>query len=400
MAVVAVLIDGEVAHLRPTLRLSESLTRAGHQVCYLGLASLRQTVEAIGYQYRSLFEDLCPETETTASDVVTSSQLFERLLSGRALDDLFDELRPDAVVTLTIFASLGLILKHKYNVPVLLIRTHFAEGTRAQVLETVLGSALFQMGGSVSHLLRLLANQGRNAKKIGDIVAAALEMPEIVLLPKEFATTGAADPLLTYVGVDVADDIDLRTVDEPWICSENLDPRPLIYCSLGTRPDMRAALSRQFFLNVISAVRGEDDRVRLLLSTGGQFGADEFPHARNVRVHKWVPQLRVLERSALMITHGGLGGVRECLSRAVPMIVFPVLRDQFCAAATVSRMGIGLRGTFNDCPPQMILEMINEVLSNPQYRTRLALLRGGEAQAETHPGCHIIESLIRVPMQV
>ena len=82
MAIIAVLIDGEVAHLRPTLRLSESLTRAGHQVFYLGLASLRQTVERIGYRYRSLFEDLCPETETTASDVVTTSRLFERLLSG------------------------------------------------------------------------------------------------------------------------------------------------------------------------------------------------------------------------------------------------------------------------------------------------------------------------------
>ncbi len=400
MAIVAVLIDGEVAHLRPTLRLSESLTRAGHQVYYLGLASLRQKVERLGYQYRSLFEDLCPETETTASDVVTSSQLFARVLSGRALDDLFDELRPDAVVTLTIFASLGLILKYKYNVPVLLIRAHCTEGTRAQVLETVLGSALFQMGGSVSHLLRLLASHGRNAKNMRDVVAAALDMPEIVLLPKEFATTGTADPLLTYVGLDVADDIDLRAFDEPWISSETVDLRPLIYCSLGTRPDMRASLSRQFFANVISAVSGEEERVRLLLSTGGQFGADEFPAARNVRIHKWVPQLRVLERSALMITHGGLGGVRECISRAVPMIVFPVLRDQFCAAAAVSRLGIGLCGTFNHCPPQTILNMINEVLSNPQYRTRISLLRSGNAQTETHQGCRIIESLTRAPMQV
>lgn len=398
MAIIAVLIDGEVAHLRPTLRLSESLTRAGHQVFYLGLASLRQTVERIGYRYRPLFEDLCPETETTASDVVTTSQLVDRLLSGEALDCFFEEVRPDAIITLTIFASLGLILKYKYNVPVMLVRTHCTEGTRRQVFETVLGSALFQMGGSISHLLRLLESRGRTARNLGDIVAAALQMPEIVLLPKEFAASGAADPLLTYVGVDVAEDIDLPTFDESWISGENFDPRPLVYCSLGTRPDMRASLSRQFFSNVICAVSGEDN-VRLLLSTGGQFGADEFPAAHNVRIHKWVPQLRVLERSALMITHGGLGGVRECISRSVPMIVFPVLRDQFCAASAVSRLGIGLRGTFTDCSPKVIREMINEVLGNPEYRMRISLLSDNSVQANAHEGRTIIESLTGVAVQ-
>ncbi len=400
MAIIAVVIDGEVAHLKPTLRLSESLTQAGHQVIYLGLASLRQRVEHIGYRYRSLFEDLCPETETTASDVVTSSQLFDQLLSGKALDDFFEEVRPDAVVTLTIFASIGLILKYRYNAPVLLVRTHCAEGTRAEVLKTVLGSALFQMGGSVSHLLKLLESRGRKASNVSDIVATVLEMPEIVLLPKEFATTGEGEPLLTYVGVDVAEDGDHPAFDEPWISGENCDPRPLIYCSLGTRPDMRASLSREFFLNVISAVSGEQDRLRLLLSTGGQFGVDEFPAAPNVRIHKWVPQLRVLECSALMITHGGVGGVRECISRAVPMIVFPVLRDQFCAASAVSRLGIGLRGTFNNCSPKMILDMVHEILSDPEYRMRISRLRDDSVQAYKRQGCQIVDSLIRVAAPV
>jgi zeaxanthin glucosyltransferase len=399
MAIIAVLIDGEVAHLRPTLCLSESLTRAGHQVFYLGLASLRQTVERIGYRYRSLFEDLCPETETTASDAVTTSQLLDRLLSGEALGGFFEEVRPDAVVTLTIFSILGLILKYKYNVPVLLVRTHCTEGTRTQVLETVLGSALVQMGGSISHLLGLLESRGRTAHSLGDIVAAALQMPEIVLLPREFATPGAADPLLTYVGVDVAEDIDIPIFDEPWISSENIDPRPLVYCSLGTRPDMRASQSKQFFSNIISAVSSEDN-LRLLLSTGGQFATDEFPAAHNVRIHKWVPQLKVLEHSALMIMHGGLGGVRECISRSVPMIVFPVLRDQFCAASAVSRLGIGLRGAFNDCSPRVILDLINEVLGNTEYRMRMSLLKDKTVQANTHRGCEIVELLTRTPMQL
>jgi MGT family glycosyltransferase len=367
-------------------------------VLYVGLASLRRAVERIGYRYQSLFEDLCPATETTASDVVTTSQLVDRLLSGEALDRFFKEVRPDVIVTLTIFASLGLILKYKYNVPVMLVRTHCTEGTRSQVFETVLGSALFQMGGGISHLLRLLESRGRTARSLRDIVDAALQMPEIVLLPKEFATTAEADPLLTYVGVDVAQDMDHPAFDEPWISSDNFDPRPLVYCSLGTRPDMRASLSRQFFSNVISAVNGEDD-VRLLLSTGGQFAADEFPAGDNVRIHKWVSQLRVLERSALMITHGGLGGVRECISRSVPMIVFPVLRDQFCAASAVSRLGIGLRGIFNDCSPKVMRNMINEVLSNPEYRMRISLLSDNTVQANTHKGCQIIESLTGVPVQ-
>jgi MGT family glycosyltransferase len=394
MAVIVVLIDGELAHLRPTLRLSESLTRRGHRVFYLGFASLRQSVELLGYQYQTIFEDICPHTTTTASDAVTASQLFGRLFSGETLDSFFGEVRPDVIVTLTIFASLGLVLKLKYNTEVVLVRTHCTEAARTQVLETVLGSALVQMGGSVSHLLALLKSRGRIVRDLGDIVAEALQMPEIVLLPQEFATAEAADPLLTYVGIDVAEDIDVQPFDEPWVSSDYPDLRPLVYCSLGTRPDMRASLSKLFFSNVINAVR-ELESVRLLISTGGQFNTDEFPVASNVRVHQWVPQLRVLEHSALMITHGGLGGVRECISRSVPMIVFPVLRDQFCSASAISRLGIGLRGAFDDCSPKVIRSLIDEGLTNPEYRMRISLLKISSTGAKVHEGCRIIEMLGR-----
>ena len=396
MAAIAFLVDGEIAHLRPTIRLAEALTKGGHQVCYLGFASLQEPAERMGYCFQPVFQDLCPAGHTTAVEAATTSKIFERLVSGEALDAFFQAFRPDIVITLTIFASMALILKFKYEVPVLLVRTHCTEVPRKEVLATVMGSGLVQMGGSVSHLLTLLHCKGRPAESLGDIVGSALKMPEIVLLPAAFGVAEESDPLLTYIGVDVAQDSDSRPFEEQWLSADDADPRPLVFCSLGTRPDMRPALSRQFFRNVIRAIK-EDDQFRLVLSTGGQFSKDEFPVASNVHVHEWVPQLRVLERSALMITHGGLGSVRECIARAIPMIVFPVLRDQFCSASAVFRLGIGLRGTFADSSPETIRTLIRQLLADPGYRSRISVFRDADS-AGMHQGRKIVEDLVRTPV--
>lgn len=396
MAVIAFLVDGEIAHFRPTINLAQALSRSGHAVHYLGFASLQEVAQRAGYLFHPVFQDLVPGGHTTAADAVTTSNIFKQLISGEALDFLFDAIRPDVVITLTIFASMALIIKFRYKVPMLLVRTHCAQTTRKEVLATVMGSALVQIGGSVSQLLTLLKDRGRPVESLGQIVDLALQLPEVVLTPAAFGVAEEADPMLTYIGVDVAEDDDTRPFEEAWLRRDDIDPRPLVFCSLGTRPDMRPALSMQFFRNVIRAIQ-DDSQLRLILSTGNTFSKDEFPDASNVHVHRWVPQLRVLQRSTLMITHGGLGSVRECISRAIPMIVFPVLRDQFCSASIVSRLGIGLRGTFADCSPATIHSLVRQLLTQPEYRSRISAFRYTDS-AGIHLGQEVVEGLIRSPV--
>merc|ERR1712217_745689 len=57
---------------------------------------------------------------------------------------------------------------------------------------------------------------------------------------------------------------------------------------------------------------------------------------------KTVPQLGVLRRSSVFLTHGGANSVHEGLKYAVPMVVVPCFGDQPANANIVSRSGVGI----------------------------------------------------------
>ena len=58
-----------------------------------------------------------------------------------------------------------------------------------------------------------------------------------------------------------------------------------------------------------------------------------------VRPH--VPQLRVLERCALFLTHAGMNSVNEALYHGVPLLLRPAHADQFVVARRVAELGAG-----------------------------------------------------------
>jgi zeaxanthin glucosyltransferase len=63
------------------------------------------------------------------------------------------------------------------------------------------------------------------------------------------------------------------------------------------------------------------------------------PH---VLVVDYAPQLAVLERAAVMVSHGGANSVHECLTRGKPIVVVPLAYDQPLLAKLVERAGVGV----------------------------------------------------------
>jgi UDP:flavonoid glycosyltransferase YjiC (YdhE family) len=55
----------------------------------------------------------------------------------------------------------------------------------------------------------------------------------------------------------------------------------------------------------------------------------------------YVPQLALLDRADLMITHGGANSVAECLSRGRPLVVVPICNDQPLQARFLAQSGAG-----------------------------------------------------------
>ena len=63
----------------------------------------------------------------------------------------------------------------------------------------------------------------------------------------------------------------------------------------------------------------------------------------NISMLNWVAQLQVLEKTQVVITHGGRGRIKEAIATGVPMLVVPMGRDQHENATLIQEKKLGYK---------------------------------------------------------
>jgi MGT family glycosyltransferase len=127
---------------------------------------------------------------------------------------------------------------------------------------------------------------------------------------------------------------------------------------------------RKFLRNVIEAMESKQSW-QLVLALGGHLRPEDFTAPPNVIVVSYAPQLEMLKRASVIITHGGLGTIKESILLGVPMIVFPMVLDQPGNAARVAYHRLGVSGSMALATAASIQEMIDNVYNNPTYRNNV-----------------------------
>ena len=173
-------------------------------------------------------------------------------------------------------------------------------------------------------------------------------------LPEQFHYTGPWN--------DAArDDHDTAFQSFPW---DKLDGRPLIYASMGTLHNNL----RHVFQAICDAARNWPAQV--VLSRGGGPEDSTLNPPENVILVNRAPQLRLLEKAALAITHAGLNTALECAGRAVPMICLPVTNDQPGVAKRVEWLGLGKSLPVAQVNSKRLNRMVLAVLGDEERRVR------------------------------
>ncbi|AKJ01213.1 MGT family glycosyltransferase [Archangium gephyra] len=150
---------------------------------------------------------------------------------------------------------------------------------------------------------------------------------------------------------------------------EQLEGKPVLLISLGTTP---MNLRPDFYKACFEAFR--DTRWQVVMACGkGLDPATLGPAPANVLVRQRVPQLEVLERARVFLTHGGMNSTMEGLWHGVPLAVFPQFGDQPLNASRVTELGLGATLSARDAlDPKALRETIERLDTDPGYRTRLA----------------------------
>jgi zeaxanthin glucosyltransferase len=148
-------------------------------------------------------------------------------------------------------------------------------------------------------------------------------------------------------------------VDFPW---NRVDGRPLIYASLGTLQNGSEAI----YKTIAKACAPLD--AQLLISLGGGIDPATLVNlSGNPILVRYAPQLEILKRAALVITHGGINTVLESLSEGVPLVVVPLANDQPGMAARVRARGAGVVVPRRKLNPVRLRKAVQHVLHDPAY---------------------------------
>jgi len=180
----------------------------------------------------------------------------------------------------------------------------------------------------------------------------------------------------------------------PFNCNDLDDKKPLIYCSVGSHPDY-CEHRMKLFSAVLEAVK-QRPHLQAIIQIIDKSEREMFnPLPDNVIISGWVPQLEVLARSHIFITHGGFSSIRESLYSGVPMIVFPFLNDGFGNSARCVFHHLALRGDIRKVTPKIVEKLIDKICNDDSYHRSVKRMQKIFLEQENcKKGIDFIEDLI------
>lgn len=425
----------ETGHLNPTFKLARTLRARGHRVVYSAIPDMEAHILAQGFETLSWYPDLFPAGFAEARDAqgligrrrsITRrfQALTQRIETRAGAAGEIERSRPSLILADVNEPHLAL-LSRQLNLPLLIVNTSLPQ-TKAPGIAPLRAALAFDRGlyGQVRAELswaRFLAARRAGAKVAGlvgmcppyelarrmaphfgvsraELDANTVYMPqlksaaEIVLCPECFDF-----PRPPSAGRHYVESIDLERKGQTYDFGTIPESKPLVYCALGGQL-YRPRATPEFFRRLLRVFEQKPEW-HLILSLGRHLRPENLGAAPpNVSVLQSAPQLAVLQRARLMITHGGLGSVKECILFGVPMLVIPLAIDQPGNAARVVHHGLGLVGDVERSSSAGLLELIARVLNEPSFRARTARMqrRFQEVEGRTR-GADVAESLLTPP---
>jgi UDP:flavonoid glycosyltransferase YjiC (YdhE family) len=385
MAVIGFFMLPELGHLIGPIKLAKSLAKKGYQTCFFGTPDVGSKIRNEGMGLISIFEkyDGSPATIHPLARSILNLMIHETA-SKIELDDLLD---------LAVYMAYAVGKREivRNEISDLIEKLQSAKLDLLLIDYGVMPIAFIAKRlGVKCALLNPMIWEPRLFEKTRIDYPAALDTPVIRLCPEDFDLPWSKPKNYTCYYIEPSIDLDRK---QEAFDFERLQ-EPFIFCSFGSQERVYTAVARVIELLIeVAAARPE---WRMVVSLGGELRANAFDSAPpNVRFFNHVPQLQALRKASLMITHGGLNSVKECIFFGVPMIVIPVDTDQPVNAERVVYHGLGLAENFRTISFERLSEMIDRALNEPAFKARVESMRSKFIAAETSGiGVSVIEQLI------
>jgi len=138
-----------------------------------------------------------------------------------------------------------------------------------------------------------------------------------------------------------------------------------IYISLGTVFNNKP----EVFRKIMHALDSPDYQV--IVSAGGAYKKlQKSAIAKNAIVYRSVPQISLLNKIDLFISHGGNNSINEALASGKPIIVMPVGGEQADNASRIVYLGVGKRIDIIKFNERQLLSIVEEIRQTPTFQAQ------------------------------
>jgi hypothetical protein len=130
------------------------------------------------------------------------------------------------------------------------------------------------------------------------------------------------------------------------------------------------------FKVLVEACKNFSDKYAIIVSTGDEKTYQKYANtplnSDQILMVPHTPQVEILKRAHLFITHAGMNSVSEAVNYGVPVICLPLSGDQpFVAWRVADELNLGIRLQPDDTlTVGRVSDAIRTILKDPGYRTR------------------------------
>ena len=193
-----------------------------------------------------------------------------------------------------------------------------------------------------------------------DFYATASKLAVITQTPKEFDLPIPKLPSQFHYAGPFHDAVGREPIDFPY---ERLTRKPLVYASMGTLLNGM----QQVYREILESIRRCSD-LQAVVSIGKNIRRGDIePIPENAIIVPRAPQLELLRRASLCITHAGLNTALEALANGVPMVGIPVGFDQPGVAARIKYHRVGECLNVGELTSERLTPLIRRVMEDSAY---------------------------------
>jgi MGT family glycosyltransferase len=222
---------------------------------------------------------------------------------------------------------------------------------------------------------------------------------ELVSFPLVFDFPGAEIPGRYYVGASIY----LDGNQPPFSWNRLYGNQPILYCGLGgVLPYGDKKKCRKFFRIVIDSSSIRPDW-QWVIPIGNNLSIEELGQLpSNVIVINHAPQLEIIKRASIVITHGGANTVKECIYFGVPMIIVSYLESPLALVelplytARVLYHGLGVNIDSRKLNVARLQNLVDTVDKDSYIRSQIKIMQAKFREIEEENlGVKLVEIILR-----